>query len=440
MISEPSRQTPLVRQADVVVCGAGPAGVSAAIAAAASGAETVLIESAGCLGGVWTSGLLTYVLDGKGQSPVTRRILDELNKREGQHARWHENDRVANLDWAKDSFIYEPESMKWVLERLCLEFGIHVRLHTRVCDVVKRSDNEREIEAVITESKSGREAWQGKVYIDTTGDGDVAAQAGCNFDLGRPGTGEVQPLTLMCLVQTPFPERLQPMSRLSGKELREAFAESGVVTSYASPVFFEVRPDLYALMLNHKHGSALNAGELSQATFEARDEVMRTIESLREAGGAWEGLRVVATANQIGVREGRRIRGRYTVTVDDMIEGRSHPDAVCRVHFPIDVHSTRKEGQSSDFDEENQIRTQPYDVPLRSLIAADVDNLMMAGRNISGDFIAHSSYRVTGNSVAMGEAAGAFAADAVRVGERVTNWPTEHVVSCVLRLSQCFER
>lgn len=408
MLSEPPRALPVVRAADVVVCGGGPAGVAAALASAASGADTVLIESAGCLGGVWTSGLLSYVLDPKAESPVTHALVSELEKHGGHRRREH-FDPLGRFAWARHSFIYDSEIMKWVLERECQRRNVHVRLYSRVSAVLAAPSDSRRIAAVVTESKSGREAWRGRVVIDATGDGDVAAQAGCSYELGRPESGEVQPLTLMCLIQTPHPERIQAMSRLGGKTLLGELNAAGVSPSYGSPVLFEIRPDLYAFMMNHKYGSALDAGELSRATMEARNEVISAIQSLRKAGGSWEGLSVVATANQIGVREGRRVSGRYTVTVEDLREGKRHDDNICTVHFPVDVHSTRHGAQTS-FDMDNAIKSQPYDIPLRALIAADVDNLLMAGRNISGDFIAHSSYRVTGNSVAMGEAAGCLAA------------------------------
>jgi len=118
-------------------------------------------------------------------------------------------------------------------------------------------------------------------------------------------------------------------------------------------------------------------------------------------------MRLVATAEQIGVREGRRIRGRYVVSAQDMREGVRHDDAICRVTFPIDVHALDKEGNRADV---GRFEVKPYDIPLRALISADCENLLMAGRCISGDFLSHSSYRQTGDAAAMGEAAGACAA------------------------------
>jgi hypothetical protein len=174
---------------------------------------------------------------------------------------------------------------------------------------------------------------------------------------------------------------------------------------------FRVRDDLFALMTNHEYGfRGIDARDVTRATLHARKEIHDLINGLRSLGGVWENLRLVATGAQIGVREGRRIRGLYTVTRDDLREGRTHPDAVCRVTFGIDVHSTDPSKEKGI--EKSGFRAKPYDIPLRSLIARDVQGLLMAGRCISGDFIAHSSYRVTGNAVAMGEAAGDAAARA----------------------------
>lgn len=137
----------------------------------------------------------------------------------------------------------------------------------------------------------------------------------------------------------------------------------------------------------------------------------------------WANLRIVATGAQIGVREGRRVHGRYTVSLQDLIDGRRHDDAVCRVTFGIDVHSTNK-AVDTGIDHSDKVRSQPYDIPYRALVAKDVDGLLLAGRCISGDFIAHSSYRVTGNSVALGEAAGLAAAVAAKkgVGPHELDW------------------
>ncbi|MFN9912805.1 MAG: FAD-dependent oxidoreductase, partial [Pirellulaceae bacterium] len=125
-------------------------------------------------------------------------------------------------------------------------------------------------------------------------------------------------------------------------------------------------------------------------------------------------MQIAATPEQIGIRDGRRIRGRYIMSGEELVKGTTQDDAVVRATFPVDIHSLSAEDNRQSPYGNAGVKMKPYDIPLRALIARDVDGLMMAGRCISGDFIAHASYRVTGNAVAMGEAAGVTAAVAVR--------------------------
>lgn len=417
VVSEPAREVPVAESVDVVVCGAGPAGVAAAIAAARCGAKVRLIEVHGQLGGIWTTGMLSWVLDADKKGGVMREIIGRLDER----ARF-----LGDVRWkGKGGVPYDVEQMKLVLEEMCRAAGVRVRLHTRVVAVAR--DGSR-LTHCICESKSGREAFAAKAFVDCTGDGDIAARAGCGFDLGRPAegqgaegperAGEMQPMSLMCLVTgidreatAAFHEREGRPWAASKDALLAEFKRAGVEPSYGRPTIFEIRPDLYAWMINHEYGfSGIDAGALTEATLRAREELHHNIDALRLLGGVWRDVRIVATAAQIGVREGRRIHGRYRVTVEDAIAARAHEDAVCRVTFGIDVHSTSKTHSTGIEGGKVKGLTKPYDVPLRALIAKDVDGLLMAGRCISGDFLAHSSYRVTGNSVAMGEAAGACAA------------------------------
>lgn len=143
----------------------------------------------------------------------------------------------------------------------------------------------------------------------------------------------------------------------------------------------------------------------------------------RKIGGPWKDTVVVATAEQIGVREGRRVRGRYVVTAEDLTAGKKNAEGVCRVTFGIDVHDIWSSSSHpnaaavmSAVKARQKEGVKPYDIPLPALVAADVEGLMMAGRCISGDFIAHASYRVTGNAVPLGEAAGLACAASLKKG------------------------
>ena len=414
---EPARDIPIVEAADVVVCGGGPAGVAAALAAARVGATTRLIEANGCLGGTWTAGLLSWILDSGNKPGLMQELLARLKQR-GVSRRYG------------GSVGYDVEGMKLLLDEMCLAAGVRIQLHTRVVAAAK---DDGRLSLAITESKSGRQAWAAKAFIDCSGDGDLAAQAGCGFDYGREGAGDAQPMSFIVLFTGAEPDAIAPFVRGLAEpkgernpkgRLKAEMERAGVSPSYAGPTIFCIRDDLYCMMANHQYGvCGFDAADLTRATLDGRAEVHKLVNALRSLGEPWKDIHIVATAEHIGVREGRRIRGLYTVSTDDLVKGARHEDAVCNVRFPIDVHST--DPQRTKGIEGKPVRAKPYDIPMRALIAKDVRGLLMAGRCISGDFIAHSSYRVTGNAVAMGEAAGVAAALAAKTSRlpQAIPWP-----------------
>ncbi len=406
--AEPGRDIPLVEDADVIVCGAGPAGVTAAITAARAGARVRLFEWRGCLGGVWTAGLLGYFLDfdKPGFAKELRGLLDQRGAR-------------ANSTSAS-SFCYDPEALKLLLEELCVEAGVKFQFHTRVSSAYREG---RRLTTVVTDSKSGRQAWRAPVFIDTTGDGDLGALAECAFEIGEAADCPCQPLSLNALLIVKDVEALREYVRFGTSKpgenskqakkdrIKEAIIKSGHFPSYSGSTMFHVRGNLVFAMLNHEYGiKPWDAAEITAATVRARAEMNKMVAGLRSLGGPWEDVQIVATAEQIGVRDGRRIAGRFTMTKEDLIKGARYEDGVVRATFSADVHATDAELNKGGHNPSQGIKVAPYDIPLRAMIAKDVDGLMMAGRCISGDFISHSSYRVTGNAVGMGEGAGVIAA------------------------------
>jgi len=401
---EQQRAIPIAGKTDVLVCGGGPAGIGAALAAARAGASVQLIEVAGCLGGVWTVGLLTKILDGENKSGIMSELLKSFASRGSQIAR------------DTKGTVYDPEIAKMVLEELCVEAGVKIRLHTRLVGAV--TDDRNRVVGVLTESKSGREAWLAERFVDCSGDGDLAAHAGCRFDVGIGEDCGCQPMSMLALLTGVDPDAIRPFIRETGSEakrrLLKLMEDHGITPSYRAPTLRHLHSGIYSIMTNHEYGvSAFDADAITEATIRARREVHEIVDGLRKLGGSWQNLSVVATAEQIGVREGRRIRGRYVITAEDVAKGLQHEQAVCRARFPIDVHALDAHGNKEISRDYKAGGHKPYDIPYPSLVAADVDGLLMAGRCISGDFIAHSSYRVTGNSVPMGEAAGLAAAVSV---------------------------
>lgn len=425
---EAARDVPIVERADVLVAGAGPAGVAAAVAAARAGAKTRLIEVNGCLGGTWTAGLLSWILDSGNKRGLVKEIVAELDRR-GAAAKYG------------GSVGYDVETMKLLLEELCLAAGVKVQLHTRIVAAAK--DDAGRVAMAVTESKSSRQAWAAKAFVDATGDGDLAALAGCKFDFGRESDGKAQPMSMIVLVVGLEPDAAAPFVRGLAEprgernpkgRLRAEMRRAGVEPSYAGPTLFYIRDGLFCMMANHEYGAAgTSSADVTRATLAGRAEVHKLVGALRSLGGVWKDMRIVATAEHIGVREGRRVRGLYQVTADDLARGARHDDAVCRCAFGVDVHSTDPKHHKGVAPQ--RVRARPYDIPYRALVARDVRGLLLAGRCISGDFIAHSSYRVTGDAVATGEAAGAAAALAARTGRLPQDLPWQEI-SRVIQAAQ----
>ncbi len=424
--TEPARDIPLDSDSDVIVCGAGPAGVTAALTAARAGAKVRLFETHGALGGVWTSSLLGYLLDFD-KPGFNQELVRRLRERDAIHGQ------------GMNGLSYQPEEMKLLLEELCGLAGVKVQLHTRVSAAYREG---RSLRTIVTESKSGRQAWRAPVFIDTTGDGDLGAQAGCEYEIGKEKSCPCQPMTMYALLVVKNVAEIADCIHGTGdngqhtspKAFLEALKRAGVTPSYGHACIFPIRDNLVLLMANHEYGvNSTSAAEVSDATLRARGELHQIVRGLRKLGGPWDGVQIAATPEQIGIRDGRRIRGRYFMSKEDLIAGARQDDAVVRATFPVDIHALSKEDNKKGGYSNGGVKMKPYDVPLRALIASDVDGLMMAGRCISGDFIAHASYRVTGNAVAMGEAAGAVAALAAQTKRAPHDVPWNEAVPVIER-------
>ena len=386
---------------DLIIAGGGPAAMGAALMAAALDMKTLIIEKEGCLGGVWTSGLLCNIMDQTNKKGANKRIIKELNRVGGN---------ISSQAW---SYVYHPEDMKYVLEQLCERYNIDIRLHSRV---IKAEIDDRKIASILVASHTGLEKFKSDMFIDATGNGDLGAVCGAGFEMGHPKTGDTQPMSLMALLTGIDKDKAHKYVNNPGINGKHKFSrllsKHHIHPSYSLPTLWRINEDLYGLMANHAYGfSGTDARDVTKATLEARKEIFEMVQKFKAIDG-FEKVQLVSTAEQIGIREGRRISGKYTVKKEDLIQGIRHPDAVCRVTLGIDVHSLDPD-KSKSYDPANKIKTKPYDIPARALISRDIKNLLMAGRCISGDFYAHSSYRVTGNSVALGEGA-AFTADLLR--------------------------
>lgn len=383
---------------DVLVIGGGVSGTMAAIAAARRGVKVSLIERGGCLGGMWTAGLVGITLDSAYKEGLLREFLEAVH---------------SEMNCGSATIF---ETQKYILEKMCIDSGVEVYLYSQSCDLKKEG---KEIKEVSVISKSGRIDFITKIVIDCTGDGDVAAMAGCKFDYGRASDGKAQPMSMIALIGG-LDHKAEPYISYPNQpfwEARNRFKEVldsvGASYSIGCPSVQPLCSDVYILSANQEYGkSGCNVTELTEATINARKEIYEMVRALKEkAADKFSNIVLIGTPECIGVRESRRIHGRYTVTLEDMIAGREHKDAVCKVRYWVDIHSLEDDG-GKGFTNEG-IKTQPYDIPFRALLPVDADNLVLAGRCISGDFYAHASYRVIGNMAPVGEAAGQMSAKSI---------------------------
>jgi hypothetical protein len=393
-------------QYDVIVSGGGPSGIAAAIAAARAGAHTLLIEKNPFFGGAWTAASMSLVIDYDNKPGLMSEIRNELTAR-GAFERWY--------GWAG---LFTVEPMKLLLDDMLAQAKVDLRLHTLV---VGAESEGRQISALRTASKSGLETFSAQIYVDATGDGDLAARAGCGFEMGSPDDGTCQPGTMFGLVggwPTPLPEALEVKTALQAGGY--PFTYTGI-TLFAQPG----QPGLAFLMASHLYAlDPTDADSLTHAELEGRRQVRRAVEVLHNSGDSrFSGLFLISSGPMAGIREGRRIHGIYTMTADDCRTGRRFDDGICEATFNIDVHHLDPANpepyhpygvpgrvlKAVPFELYGEY-VPPYQIPFRSLVAKDKDNLLLTGRCISGDFLAHASYRVTGNAVPLGEVAGKAAA------------------------------
>jgi hypothetical protein len=269
------------------------------------------------------------------------------------------------------------------------------------------------------ESKAGREAVLAKVVVDCTGDGDVAARAGAPYELGRLSDGLMQPMTLMFEIEGAgdYAQETKPHTY---DEMVKAIAEHNLGielpfgrVNYAPAIILMPRPGSAVVQATHVYRlNGLDPRDVTRGIIAARKQARDLVEVMRHMPGL-ENVRLIRTAPTLGIRETRRIRGQYRLTMDDLSEGRRFDDAVTFCSFGVDIHEP---APGAGIPSGHGAKMRPYEIPYRCLVPQGVENLLVAGRCISGSHEAHASYRVTGTCMAMGQAAGLAAAWSAQEG------------------------
>jgi len=448
-IMEKVKEIPFYGDYDVVVAGGGVAGFGAAIAVGKRGYKVLLIEATSALGGLATMGLVNIPLDFI--SGVGKEMMDELDAIEGH---WHRNTDV--------------EKHKLVLDKMVKKYGVDVLLVTSVVDAVMDGTT---VKGVVIQTKTGRKYVAAKRFIDATGDSDLAYYAGAETESGRPEDGMSQACSLEFVLGGVNWEAYQTSELKKNdprwvKMIREDL-ESGLLP-YES--------DNHLNWITHVPGRPQNCGmdevsicfvhsrkcfpldnrDLTRMYFEGRDQAFMLAEYIKKRVPGFEKSFLTTTASLLGVRESRRIVGEYRLTAEDIAFCRKHDDVIAISNHGYDVHNFEEtgnikwapivlngelqyvisnsggfgtttpppdgkpvvnvKGQTAEFAEFEPNRT--YDIPYRCLIPVRVENLLVAGRNLSSDVYAQSGSRLILCCLSMGEAAGV--ASCISLAENIT--------------------
>ncbi len=402
------KSVPVIGSYDVVVAGAGPAGICAAVAAARSGVNVALVERYGVLGGNLTAGYVGPILGMVGKGTMRDEVMDLLGV--------PDNDMIGETGVAHDM-----EKAKRVLAEFVARENIDVFLQTPIVDGILE---DMSLKGLVVMTKEGMRIIEGKVTVDATGDGDVAHFAGTPVEKGRED-GLMQPVTLEFTLEGVDESRAITCIgdvdnvKLNGERFLDycaRCARQGLLPKNLAAVRLHptVRPGQRQVNTTQYNGAdATCVQDLFAAEVELRRQIEILVKFFRENLPGYEKCWCMASGDTLGVRETRRVQGEYVITAKELAAGKRFWDVVVhKAEFIVDIHNPAGAGQAED-----KIQyVVPYDLPYRCFVPLKVENLLTAGRCISGTHRAHASYRVMSICMAMGEAAGTAAALCIKEG------------------------
>ena len=409
------KNIPVVGRYDVVVCGGGPAGFIAAISAARKGASVALVEQYGFLGGMATT---SYVAPLSVFTYKGRKVIGGIP--------WEFIERLEELgggliEKPLGNVAFDPELYKLLCQRMVLEAGVKLYLHSYLSGCVC---GDGRISQVIIENKSGSQALDADVFIDCTGDADLAYMAGVPMQdkSGRP----LQPMSSYFIlngVDTDSPMVREAMHHnkqgencycLPMRKKMLELQEELDIPDFGGPWYCTTLHDgCVAVNVTRVSADACDAEQLSAAECSLREDCFRMAGIFRKLFPEFRNCYVASVAVNGGVRETRNIKGMHVISAQEYLNAFHYEDSISRGAHPIDIHASKGASQSVTFLEE------PAYVPYRALIAEGFPNLLVAGRCLSADRVAFASLRVQASCMGSGQAAGVAAALASASGVAV---------------------
>lgn len=415
-VTEPLREIPIIHETDICVLGGSCTGLFAAIRAARLGARVAIVEKDNCFGGIATTAMVNVwhsLWDTEGKKQIIAGLTEETMQRLGRHG--------VVRTWEKTNpnlgFTFNSEELKIELDELAAEARLKIYFHTMFAAPFVEDGK---LAAVLVENKSGRGAIKARMFVDATGDGDLAVR------LGIPGyfANHLQPAT--CCARFSGWDSLGKVSYQDA--MRENAADFGLKPGFAwgthvpgSGTFMLAGTRIYGI--NPADADELTAGEI-----EGRRQV-RAIQKILKKAVPENRVSLEALSSRLGLRESRHVRCGYQLTGDDVLAGRDFPDSIAQGSYRVDIHHQDKPGitlryldgreeycragfpaELGRWRPETSSNPTFYQVPYRSLLPrGGFGNLIVAGRMLDVDPVAHAAVRVMVNMNQTGEAAGVAA-------------------------------
>jgi hypothetical protein len=394
-----SKQLPVAKKYDVVVCGCGVAGFTAAVQAGRLGASVCLIEDTGMPGGILTFGGNNEIaLFNAGSKPVIRGIGWEFVQRLSEAGYADIPHMDEDIHHSLQGVHVNIPMAAHLMDEMLLEAGVDILYNQRIVDSVVENNT---VIGVVVSTKQGLILIKGTQFIDCTGDGDVAYFSGAEYEIGdelQPGTLRFYP-TGYDIEDIDRDAVIQDLRHQIQKgEIKREDFWSGLHAGYGA---FSKQGN----NINHVNINNADSDSRSQAEIEGRRSIARLYKWMKSQDGA-ESLEILSCASNVAARESRRIVCNTYINVDDYISGRKYPDSICYSYYPIDLHTSGDETLHNIYLEKGCLPT----IPLSALQVKGFDNLMVAGRCVGGDRLANSAFRVKASCMAMGQSAGAAAA------------------------------
>lgn len=420
------QELPIYRSVDVVVVGAGPAGIGAAVAAARNGAKTLVFEAHGCIGGMGTSGMVSPFMtsyDAPCENMIIRGVFEELVNRMVEIGGAVDPKGVRNEQPYASYFHighnnvtpFDPHAFKLIGMRMLRESGAELLLQTQFVNVIKDGDR---ITGVVINNKDGLSVIEAKIVIDCSGDADVAARAGVNYIMGNEEDGNLQPASMFMRIADADMDVVNAHMAEHSDEIRPFFGPfSWIIKEFPEDwdnfprgeicIFADVTPGEFSINCSRILDiDATKAEHVTRATMIGQEQCQHIFQFMKKHAPGFENSRIIATADAIGIRETRHIEGEYKLTGDEVAACKVHEDAIACMATNMDTHNKDNPGGSFFIPKNGPFFTVPY----LCLVPKGISNLLVAGRAISADAIAGSAIRMMPSCMAFGQAAGTAAA------------------------------